>query len=277
MEPSSQLRRLVVNADDFGASAEINEAVIHAHEDGILTSASLMVNEPSCAAAVRLARKHPGLGVGLHLSLVCGKSSQEGAVVRGFTRTGGRFGDNALTAGCRFFFDRSLRPHIERELRNQFERFAATGLKLDHVNGHLNIHLHPTVLRIVLSLAREHHVRTMRLTFDPFLINWRIARGRHGYRLSHALIYEWLSRRARPLLRRADIRHTDRVFGLLENARISEPFILNLLDHLPPGDSELYCHPSTTEFRHEYDALISARVREKMIGEKITLLRYQDL
>ena len=72
---TSTPRRLIVNADDFGRSRSINEAVIRAHREGILTSASLMVNEPACGEAVALARENPDLCVGLHLSLLCGRSA----------------------------------------------------------------------------------------------------------------------------------------------------------------------------------------------------------
>src|ERR1041384_1807606 len=68
-------RRLIVNADDFGRSASINQAVIRAHREGILTTASLMVNEPAFAEAVALAKVNPRLGVGLHLTLLCGHSA----------------------------------------------------------------------------------------------------------------------------------------------------------------------------------------------------------
>ena len=68
-------RRLIVNADDFGRSSSINEAVIRAHREGILTTASLMVNEPACEEAVALAKENPRLAVGLHLTLLCGHSA----------------------------------------------------------------------------------------------------------------------------------------------------------------------------------------------------------
>src|SRR5207245_2662387 len=68
-------RRLIINADDFGRSAAINEAVIRAHKEGVLTTASLMVNEPALEEAVQLARQNPALGVGLHLTLLCGHSA----------------------------------------------------------------------------------------------------------------------------------------------------------------------------------------------------------
>ena len=104
-----------------------------------------------------------------------------------------------------------------------------------------------------------------------------MANGRWFYRLSHAAIYAWLSSRAREPLRRRGIRHAQITFGLLQNARVDEEYILKLLPELPPGDSELYSHPSLDEFKHEFDALVSPRVRELVNKLGIELIRYQDL
>src|SRR5207249_4859731 len=108
-------------------------------------------------------------------------------------------------------------------------------------------------------------------------LNVRLAPGRFPYRALHAVIYLWLSSRARPILRQRGIRHTRAVFGLLQNGRVDETFTLRLLPHLPSGDSELYSHPSLGEFKHEFDALISPRVREQIEKLDIKLIRYQDL
>ncbi len=89
--PPPGRRRLVVNADDFGRSDSINEAVIRAHHAGILTSASLMVDEPACAEAVRLAKGSPRLGVGLHLTLACGRSALGPDAIPGLVNRQGRF------------------------------------------------------------------------------------------------------------------------------------------------------------------------------------------
>jgi hypothetical protein len=97
------------------------------------------------------------------------------------------------------------------------------------------------------------------------------------YRLSHALIFGTLARRARRRLAVAGIRHTHRVFGLLQNARVNEDYVLRLLPELPLGDSELYSHPSLDDFKSEYDALVSQRVRDMIRSLQITLIRYQDL
>ena len=270
-------RRLIVNADDFGRSQSINQAVIRAHQEGILTTASLMVNEPGCAEAVAFARENPRLGVGLHLSLLCGRSALAPASIPGLVNVHGEFDDHPAAVGFRYFIRPGLREQLRAEIRAQLLRFRETGLALDHVNGHLHLHLHPTVFRLLLAEAAEFGIQRLRLTRDPFWLNARLAPGRWGYRLSHAVIYTVLSRRARAELRRRGIRHTARVFGLLQNARVDETYLLRLLPRLPAGDSELYSHPSLDEFRNEFEALISPRVTALVRDLGLELIRYQNL
>ena len=115
-DPDSKPRRLIVNADDFGRSASINQAVIRAHREGILTTASLMVNEAAGEEAVALAREHPNLGVGLHLTLLCGHSALPGERIPGLVNASGEFTNNPAGAGFRYFFQRSLNGRCCLEL-----------------------------------------------------------------------------------------------------------------------------------------------------------------
>lgn len=270
-------RRLVVNADDFGRSPSINQAVIRAHTEGILTTASLMVNEPAADAAVALAHEHPTLGVGLHLSLLCGRAGLSADQIPGLVGQDGCFTDNPVEAGMSYFFVRALREQLRAEIREQLRRFQATGLELDHVNGHLHLHLHPTVLQLLLDEVVAYGIRRVRFTHDPWRLNLRLAGGRHFYRASHALIYRILSGRARRRFAELHLRHTDYCFGLLQNARVDEAYIRKLLPKLPGGDSELYSHPSLDEFRHEFEALISPEVKDDVERLGLQLVRYQDL
>jgi predicted glycoside hydrolase/deacetylase ChbG (UPF0249 family) len=177
----------------------------------------------------------------------------------------------------RFFLKRSLRGQLAAEIRAQFSRFRGTGLKLDHVNGHLHIHLHPIVFRLLVQSSEEFGMDRMRLTRDPFWLNARLARGRWMLRMTYAVLFNLLAARVRPVLRRLGIRHTKVVFGVLQDARVDERYVERLIAELPPGDSELYSHPSLDEFRHELDALISPRVRRLLENRGVELIRYQDL
>src|SRR5512140_3255693 len=112
----SPVRRLIVNADDFGASASVNEAVIGAHREGILTTASLMVNEPGYAEAVQLATANPRLGVGLHLTFLCGHSALGPSQIPGLVNERCEFSRHPATTGWKLFFRRDLRPQLPAEI-----------------------------------------------------------------------------------------------------------------------------------------------------------------
>ncbi|HSY19173.1 MAG TPA: hopanoid biosynthesis-associated protein HpnK [Candidatus Acidoferrales bacterium] len=274
---SPETRRLIVNADDFGLSPSVNTAVIRAHREGILTSASLMVNEPGFDEAVRLAKENPRLGVGLHLTLLMGHSALPPEKIPGLVNARGEFSNRPVGVGMGYFFKGGLREQLRAEIHAQFEKFRGTGLVLDHVNGHLHLHLHPVVFKILMEDSEKLGIRHLRLTRDCLARSRRMANGRLFYRMSHAAIYEWLSNRARGPLRQRGIRHAQITFGLLQDSHVDEEYILKLLPELPAGDSELYSHPSLDRFKHEFDALISPRVKELVGKLGIQLIRYQDL
>jgi len=159
-------RRLIVNADDFGLSHSVNEAVVRTHRDGILTSASLMVNEPGFEEAVRLAKENPALGVGLHLTFLMGHSTLPPEKIPGLVNSQGKFTNRPVGAGMGYFFKRGLRAQLRAEIHAQFEKFHSTGLTLDHVNGHLHLHLHPIIFRILMEDREKLGIRHLRLTRD---------------------------------------------------------------------------------------------------------------
>lgn len=270
-------RRLIVNADDFGRSASINEAVIRAHREGILTTASLMMNEAACDEAVQLAKANPRLGVGLHLTLLMGHAALPPSEIPGLVNERGEFSNAPTATGIRYFFHRKLHEQLRAEIHAQFTRFRATGLPLDHVNGHLHMHLHPVVFKILMDDAAELGITHLRWTRDPFWLNARLASGRWFYRLGHALLFNLLSTRARKPLFARRIKHTRVVFGLLQNGFVDEDYILKLLPQLPAGDSEIYSHPSLDKFQNEFESLVSPRVKALVESEGIELIRYQDL
>jgi hopanoid biosynthesis associated protein HpnK len=277
MERPDSVRRLIVNADDFGLSSSVNEAVVRAHCKGILTSASLMVNESGFDEAVKLAKENPKLGVGLHLTLLQGHSALSPEKIPGLVNAHGAFSNSPVGVGMNYFFKRNLRAQLRAEIHAQFAKFHETGLPLDHVNGHLHLHLHPAIFGILMEDSEKLRIRHLRLTHDCFARSRRISRGHLFYKISHATIFEFLSSRARKPLAQKKIRHAQITFGLLQNSRVDEEYILKLLPELPPGDSELYSHPSLGEFKHEFDVLVSPRVKEQIKKLGIELIRYQDL
>jgi hopanoid biosynthesis associated protein HpnK len=236
-----------------------------------------MVNGEAFAEAIELAKANPTLGVGLHLSLCCGTPTLPAKKIPSLINSRGEFSESPVAAGIKYFFSPSAHQELAREIDAQVQKFAATGLRIDHLNGHLHLHLHPTVFSIVQRQWQNWNVPAMRCTYDPATIDLPLGHGRWFYRLTHAVIFRLLSAQARRFLVDQNIKHTNFVFGLLENGLVTESYILRLLKVLPGGDSELYSHPSLHEFRHEYDALVSPRVMAAIAEENIKLIRYQDL
>ncbi|MBI3514889.1 MAG: hopanoid biosynthesis-associated protein HpnK [Proteobacteria bacterium] len=275
-------RRLIVCADDFGRAVAINRAVEDGHRNGILTCASLMVGAPAAADAVARARALPSLKVGLHVVLVDGHPVSPPDAIPGLVGTDGAFSSAQLRAGVEFFFRPGIRRQLAREIRAQFEEFRATGLALDHVNAHKHMHLHPTVARLIVEIGRDYGMRAMRLPFEPALpLGAAETLGARALRLWT----ETLRRR----LDRAGIRRNDQLFGLAWSGAVTEPRVLGLLEHLPAGVSELYCHPAIARdaaleaempgYRHveEFAALVSPAVRARVDALGIALIGFADL
>ena len=270
-------RRLIVNADDFGLNAATNEAIIRGHREGILTSASLMMNEPGFEQALQMARENPRMGVGLHLTFLCGYSTLPHEKIPGLVNEKNEFDWNPARVGFKYFFRRELKEQLRDEMLAQFERFRSTGLPLDHVDSHHHLHAHPVIFKLLIESAQDLGIKHLRLTSEPFGIHARVALGYRLERLSHGLAYWLLAGPARRKLKQMDIKHTDAVFGLLQDARVDERYMERLLPRLPKGISEIYSHPSIDVFKHEMDALISPKIKHLTQSLGIKLIRYQDI
>jgi hopanoid biosynthesis associated protein HpnK len=249
-------RTLIVTADDFGLHERVNVAVERAHCDGVLTAASLMVGAPAAADAVERARRLPQLRVGLHLVLADGPATLSAAQIPALVDDQGRFGDRMVRDGFRFFLLPQVRRQLEKEIRAQFDAFAATGLVLDHVNTHKHFHLHPTVLALILQIGRDYGLHAMRVPFEAHAPWW---------------LRPWIGL-VRARLRRAGVAHNDYVVGIANTGAMDEAAWLDALANLPPGVGEIYSHPAMagdgpiTPTMHAYRpadelaALVSPRV-----------------
>ncbi|NIV38820.1 MAG: hopanoid biosynthesis-associated protein HpnK [Anaerolineae bacterium] len=237
--------QIILNADDFGASTTINTAVIQAHRQGILTSASLMVTGAAAAEAVELARQTPDLAIGLHLVVACGKAALPPDRIPHLVDRQGLFPNDPLQAGLRYFFGRTAQAELAAEMEAQFECFAATGLELSHVDSHLHMHLHPTVLRLLLPLAEKYGARGLRLPRDDLWISISHDRQRAGLKVVWAIVFGLLARYCTAQLDGHPLAVAHRVYGLMQTGQMNERYVLALLGRLQVPTAELYFHPST--------------------------------
>jgi len=286
-------RRLVVSGDDFGAAPEVNAAIVRAHRDGILTSASLMVTGDAVEEAVALARAHPRLAVGLHLVLVQGRpASAPGEIPRLLTAPGA-FPDQPVLAGLRYAWlavaQRGGRAELRHEIEAQLRAFEATGLRLAHVDGHVNIHLHPMILPLLLELAPRYDIRALRLSRESLGSALRYDRTSLPRKVGEGLVFRALAAWSASRLRRAGIVTADRVYGMHQTGHVDERYLLSVIAALPPGVHEIYCHPAEAQpaalapHQRGYDharevaALVSPRVREALRATGVELVTYPDL
>ncbi len=281
------MKKLIVNADDFGLSAGANRAILRAYREGILTSTSLMVGGRAFDEAVSLARENPGLQVGLHLTLLQGKAVSPPETVPGLVDREGNFPVDPALTGMRYFFRRSLRRELHREIEAQILRFRETGLPLSHIDGHLNIHMHPTVFAILAELMPKYGITSFRLTREDLARDPGNDGTRRFGRWLDAFIFARLAEHCRPVLERLGIFHVDEVKGLLNSGRMTEDYLLKVLDVLGEGCTEIYFHPGCRpdtelaawmpDYLHEEElaALTSRTVREKIIKLGIRLGNYR--
>jgi hopanoid biosynthesis associated protein HpnK len=240
------------------------------------------MGQTATADAVTRARRNPGLRVGLHVAVCEARpvlpARQLGSLV---DRRGElRHPVVALAHLCR----PSVRRALEAEIRAQFEAFAATGLSLDHVNAHNHMQLHPAVLPILLRVAREYGSPPLRLAYEPLLASLRASGFRSWWRRVPWLVMRPWSAYVAHRMARAGFSSNQFLFGIYDSGRIDVTLLLGFIRHLPPGVSEIHCHPATRrcpeidrsmpDYGHEAElaALLDPQLMAAIADHHVTLL-----
>jgi hopanoid biosynthesis associated protein HpnK len=266
-------RGIILTIDDFGLALPVNEAVERAHREGVVRTASLMVGAPAAADAIARARRLPDLHVGLHLVLVSGRALLPPERIPLLVDRDGAFSSDQARAGVRYFFTPGIRAQLEAEIRAQFAAFAETGLRLDHVNAHRHMHVHPTVFGMLLRIGREYGAPPIRIPREPSAPWW---------------LLPWLalmSARARA----AGVAHNRYILGMHDTGAMRRERLLAHLRALPPGVTELYFHAATAHWdgidpalahyalEEEFAALIDPEVVAAVRAPQIAALTFADL
>lgn len=220
---------------------EVNDAVEHAHRNGILSAASLMVAGPAAAHALALARRMPNLRLGLHLVLVEGDPALPPRDIPALVGRNGRLRDNITGGAFRLALDPRARRQLRNEMAAQFRAFRQTGRALDHVNAHKHYHLHPLVARDLFAVGEGFGMRAVRVPVEPVRVLLRT----EGRAARLADFSDPWARLLRRRAARAGYRTADAVFGLRWSGRMNVRRLRALLDNMPAGLVEIYTHPAT--------------------------------
>jgi len=265
---------LIVNADDFGFTRDVNAGIIEAFREGILRATTLMANGEAFDDAVALAGENPGLDVGCHLVLVQGRSLARPQAM--LPATVGEL--------IRALALRRLDPY--RELRAQVERILKAGLRPAHLDTHKHTHLLPPVLEAVARLSAEFGIPWVRRPFDFALhgvpVPWRVRAASRGMAIARG----WFG----TVLARNGCRSTDHFAGFQITGRFGTRELAALIRQLPEGSTELMCHPGrcTAELRAartrlkesreaELEALKSSEVRRAIEEAGVRLTNFTEL
>lgn len=284
--------RVIINADDFGLSSPVNEAVAEAHEHGVLSSATIMANMPGFDEAVRIARGHPALGVGVHINLLRGAPLSDPTSVRSLVDGRGRFLGSVAAIWKRFVLQRIDPHHIERELSAQIRRVIDAGIVPTHVDSEKHLHaVIPSLFKRLCDVAIRCgicRIRVVREEPERF-------RGVPRARLVPFLKMLLLNRHASwcaHVARRQGMRFADRFFGIARTGGMTPGVYRALFAELAEGSIEVMCHPAVSEDAFvsvgerswldrlsvaEYRALIDPAVREAFGRSGARLIHYGEL
>lgn len=289
------MRRLIINADDFGLTAGVNRAISECCSTGVVTSTTLMANSRAFHQAVEIGKGFPSnAGVGCHVVLVDGAPLLPGPQVSSLLADGTGEFRNSIASFAVAAMRGQIRPQeIEAEAVAQISRIQEAGIALSHFDTHKHAHFFPPVLKPLLRAARACGIRAMRNPFAPVkpLGYAHLMRRPHLWqRYTEVKLLRGWAEAFRRSAASEDIATTDGTFGIVVTGALDETLFNAIIGSIPEGTWEFCCHPGyndaelagiRTRLRdsreHERAIMTSSRAREIIAQHGIELISYRDL
>jgi hopanoid biosynthesis associated protein HpnK len=287
------VRRLIVNADDFGFTTGVNRAIVEAHTHGIVTSSTLMANGPAFDDAVRLAKQSPKLGVGCHVVLIDGVPVSDALRLPSMTTSSARFRDGLKSFAARAFTGQLNSGEIEAEVTAQIWKIQSAGIEASHVDSHKHTHLFPSVLRPILRAARACGVRAIRNPFGPrkpIRSGELLVRPGLWTRYAEVRALRFLAGKFHEAVGREGFATPNGTFGVVVTGGLNEQLFRGIAAIIPEGTWEFVCHPgyndadlqqANTRLREsreiELRVLTMPEIKQLLIAQGIELISYRDL
>ncbi len=286
------MRRLIVNADDFGFTSGVNRAIVEAHSHGIVTSSTLMANGPAFAEAAQLALTVPKLSVGCHVVFTDGTPVLGSAQLPSLTKNA-RFHDGMISFAARAIAGRMGADEITAEAAAQIRKLQSTGVAVSHIDTHKHTHLFPKILRPLLRAAAACGVRAVRNPFGPrtpLRSNHLLARPGLWARYAEVRILGGFAGKFRETVDREGFITPDGTLGIVVTGALDETLFYAIARSIPEGTWEFVCHPGyndvdlqsgKTRLRQsreiELRVLTLPTARETLAQQGIELISYRDL
>lgn len=288
------MRRLIVNADDFGFTSGVNRAIFEAHTRGIVTSSTLMANGPAFSEAAELAKRTPRLSVGCHVVLIDGEPVLNSTQLPSLTtRTPARFRDGLKAFAARAITGRIDADEIAAEATAQIRKVQSAGIAVSHFDTHKHTHLFPKILRPLLRAAADCGVRALRNPFGPRLplrSSQLLARPNLWTRYAEVRVLRSFAGAFRDAVDRDGFVTPDGTLGIEVTGALDETLFHAIARSIPDGTWEFVCHPgyndadlqrAQTRLREsretELAVLTLPSARDLLSHEGIELISYHDL
>ena len=289
----TQMKSLILNADDFGMTRGVNEGIIRAHREGILTSTTLMANGPAFDDAVQLSATNPKLGVGCHLVLVGGKCVARREDVASLADGDGNLPESLPKFVAKLSSGMIPAKEIEQELRAQIEKIQAAGISPTHLDTHKHTHAHPRVMESLARIAKEFGFRRVRKPVENLHDSWQTMKADEKG-ISMQIVAAGAVRAVGPrflaIARKYGLLFPDHFLGLAVTGQVSSAALRRMVDNLDEGSTEIMLHPgicdadlvsSGTRLREqretELDALLDPGVRSALHERGVRLISYREL
>jgi chitin disaccharide deacetylase len=277
------LKHLIVNADDLGLTPGVNRGILRAFQNGIVTSASLLVTGSAFEEAVALARQNPELDIGLHLTLVEERAALPPEALPTLVDKTGRLPGTKGEFFKRALLGRISWDEVEREIATQIARFQQTGLRLSHLDSHQHLHMFPPVFQIVTRLTRGMDHVWIRNSAGPWRKLPGVRTGQWFQRLGLNLACLW----ARGLHNPPGLQMPDGMYGFEVGGSLTRSALEQILREIPDGLYELSCHPGEGDketcaryghwgyrWAEELEALTAPETRSLLQEQKIALTSF---
>jgi len=264
------LKRIIVNADDFGRHELINRAVERAFNTGCLKSATLMAGGIAFDDAVALAKKIPDLGVGIHFTLANGNPILPPKEIPSLVTEEGIFHGDYVKFLKRYLSGKISLSEVRSELAAQLEKIQRAGLHLTHVDSHQHLHHVPGIVKIVLELAESAGIRSMRVANAKLFDGELDSLGKFVGRLGLSSLAKFAICQAR----KKNFTMPEHFAGIVAGESVSENFMLKLIEHLQDGTTEVMLHPGTDnkilqdfcEWEHDFEEELAAVTSPKVLS-----------
>jgi len=268
------MKKLIVNADDFGLSEFTNKGIVDCFEYGIVTSTTIMPNIKHFGDAVNLVKKFK-LKVGIHINLTQGKPLTN---VKTLIENNNLTTKNIVNA----MLHKINLKEVEKEVDEQIKKVINAGIKPTHLDSHKHAHIFPGIIDVFIKLAKKYNINKIRLPLNK-VTDYRLLFSKQG--LKHFLIKHY-SKKAKRKLKKANIKTTEEFYGVLETGKLSIASLKKILKNVK-GTAELMCHPGYFDAKvtdglknsreSELRTVTSQEIKDFIKKQDIKMISFEEL